>query len=138
MPDLAATVVALFGIFIVVACVWGLASPERLFASALGLLNSKVVYWVTIGPRLILGIALLLAAHVSWTPTVFQILAVITLLGAVAIPFIGSSRILQIIRWVQDLPTVLVRVWLVFGLLFGGYLIYAAKLWRESGVNSVL
>ncbi len=138
MPELAATIVALFGVFIVVASVWGLVVPERLFASALKLLNSKAVYLVTIGPRLVLGAALLLAARISWTPTIFQIIAVITLLGAVVIPFIGADRILTIIHWVQGLPSVLVRIWLAFGMLFGGYLVYAAKLWRESGVNSVL
>ena len=74
--------------------------------------------------RLVLGVALMVAASASRFPLAFLILGGLTIFAAVGLPFFGQARILGLIDWFERLPDALTRAWLLFGTGFGAFLIY--------------
>ena len=74
--------------------------------------------------RLVMGAALIVAAPVSRFPVVFELLGWIAIAAAVAIIFIGRERIAALIAWFVRRSAWLIRLWLLFGMIFGGFLIY--------------
>ena len=79
------------------------------------------------GIRLALGLALLLVAEHSALPSAFTIFGWIMLAAAVAIPFIGTPRIQALIDWMETLPTVAVRAWVLVGIAFGVFLLLGVR-----------
>ena len=71
-----------------------------------------------------MGAALIVAAPVSKFPVVFEILGWIAIAAAVAIIFIGRERVAAIAAWFVRCPASLIRLWLLVGIAFGGFLIY--------------
>lgn len=76
-----------------------------------------------VGIRLVLGVALLLVAEASAFPSAFTIFGWIAIVVAVALPFIGMARIKSLIDWMETLPDIAIRLWLVVGIAFGGFLL---------------
>ncbi len=74
--------------------------------------------------RLLMGAALIVAAPVSNFPVVFEVLGWIAIVAAVALILIGRERMAALIAWFVRRPTWLMRLWLLFGMAFGGFLIY--------------
>ena len=73
---------------------------------------------------MLLGAALIVAAPVSKFPLVFEILVWIAIVAAVAVIFIGRERIAAIAVWFVRRSVWLIRLWLLVGMAFGGFLIY--------------
>ena len=125
MVDTASAIVAIFGFLIFAACCWGIATPTGVLRTVEGMMASGVGMLIAIGVRLILGVALIVAAPGSWTPTLFYVVGGLTLFTAIALPFIGRQRVAKLVEWLQTWPVYVVRCWLMFGAAFSVYLIYA-------------
>ena len=115
--------IALFGVLIILGSGYGLADPQGLirlvekFSGVGGYIFAIVV-------RVILGVAALLAAESSLLPVFLQIFGGLALLAAVGLLVIGRPRFEQLIRWVASFSAALLRLWLIFGMLFGVALIW--------------
>jgi hypothetical protein len=83
---------------------------------------------LAIGVRFTLGVALLVAAPESLTPKVFFVFGYLSLIASIALPLIGSQKVIQLVQWIQKWQVYTVRSWLVFGAAFDAYLIYAIVL----------
>ena len=125
MVSIASAIVAIFGFLILVASCWGIVTPTRLLGMVEGIMDSGSGMFVAIGVRVILGVALIVAAQDSLTPRLFLVIGCLSLFAAIALPFIGRKNVAKLIRWLRRWPVYVVQGWLVFGAAFGAYLIYA-------------
>ena len=87
-------------------------------------MDSSFGMFVAIGVRVILGVALIVAAPDSLTPRLFLVIGCLSLLAAIALPFIGRKNVAKLLRRLRRWPVYVVQGWLVFGAAFGAYLIY--------------
>jgi len=119
-------VVVLFGAVIVALSLWGLVVPARVLAMVGSVMSMARGMWIAVGARVVLGVALILAAPQSMFPTVFAALGWIALVAAVVLPLVGRARVAALLTWLERMPSPLVRLWLVVGVVFGAVLIYGA------------
>ena len=64
-------------------------------------------------------------APASIFPIAFQVLGSIAIVAAVALAVAGRERIRRfIVWWSERFSTSIVRLWLLFGLAFGAFLVY--------------
>ena len=127
MTTFAAGFIVLFGLLIVSTCLWSLFKPRWLFEFARPMLEQGWLMFLAVGIRLVLGIALLLVAEASAFPLAFEILGWATIAAAVALPFIGMTRVKTLIDWVETLPTIAIRLWVVVGIALGGFLLLGVR-----------
>jgi len=118
--------IAAAGAAICGACVFGLCCPKTLVDRVKRLFDQRSGMGFAIGARLVLGVLLLLAASASRFPLTFEVLGWLTLAGAVAVPVIGRKRISKLLEWIGDKPAIAMRLWLLFGFAFGGFLVFGA------------
>ena len=105
-------------------CVWGVFWPSKLTGMVRGVMNHVSGIYFAVIVRLLMGLSLIIAAPPSRFPVIFELLGWITIIAAVVLPLIGRERIVRLIAWFEGSSRVLGRAWLVFGLAFGGFLIY--------------
>lgn len=117
-------VVLILGIVIGTLSAWGIYAPEKIIEFVKGALNRDLGIHVAVIVRVLLGVALILAAEESRFPVVFQALGWIAIFAAVIIAFLGRERLRRVIAWFDRFSPTLVRVWLLLGIAFGGFLIY--------------
>ena len=124
MTAAAQIVVAIFGLLISLASLWGIFATAPLLAAVRGVMDKPWGMPFAILVRIALGVALLLAASASKFPVLFNWLGVLTLIAAVALPVIGRARMLSLLEWFQSRPPLVIRLWLVCGMLFGVFMLY--------------
>jgi hypothetical protein len=117
--------VLLFGVLIAAIGLYGLAQPmglidqlQKLWATGAGLITAVLV-------RLAMGVLLLLTAPEALHPHVFQVLGLIAIVAAVALPFVGNERLGRMIAWWGDQSPALIRVQGAVAFGFGAYMVYA-------------
>jgi len=120
----AAVFIVLFGLMIVSTCLWAFFRPQWLFDLAKPMLEQDWLMFLAVGIRVALGIALLLVAKDSAFPLAFNILGWFAIVAAVALPFIGMARIKALIDWIETLPTIAIRLWVLVGIALGGFLLF--------------
>ena len=98
--------------------------PNRLIALVTGSMNRGSGLYVGIGSRVVLGVALIVAAPPARFPTLFAVLGWISIAAAIALPLFCRARLRALLGWFERMPTTLVRLWLVFGVVFGAFLLY--------------
>ncbi len=116
--------VALFGLFLVALGITGTRSPQRVLALVTRVQSQMGLYFIA-GVRLLLGIALLLAAPTSRAPLYLQILGALSIVSGSITPFFGVRRFEAILEWWRARPPRIVRLWSLFVILFGASLIWA-------------
>ena len=119
------SIVALFGITIIVMCAYGSADPPGLLR-LVGRFSNRSGFMFAIAVRLVLGTVALLAAPESRAPALLNVIGVIALLAALVLPAMGLARYQRLIAWVSGFGAAALRTWLVFGLLFGVALVWAS------------
>lgn len=122
--DVARLVVLIFGIVIAVLSIWGIYAPRRLIQIVKGVMEHDLGIHFAVLVRLVMGAALILVAAGTRFPGVFAVLGWITIVAAVALPIVGKDRLRRFIAWFDRSSPGLVRLWLIFGITFGGFLIY--------------
>ena len=117
--------VLLFGVLMAAIGLYGLARP-------MGMIDQIQKFWETgagvitaVLVRLTMGVLLLLTAREALHPHVFQVLGLIAIAAAVAIPFIGNERLGRLIAWWSDQSPALIRVSATLSFGFGAYIVYA-------------
>ena len=118
------SIVFLNGVLVSVLSVWGCFVPVRLTKLVMRVVDQDWGIYFAVVVRLLMGAALIVAAPVSKFPVVFEVLGWIAIVAAVALILIGRERMAALIAWFVRRPTWLMRLWLLFGMAFGGFLIY--------------
>lgn len=118
------TIIALFGLLVCLGCIVGIAAtPVFMRIMDMAMARPGILY-LAVGIRLLLGVALIVAAPDSLFPVLFRIVGVVAILAALALPIMGIERIRRLVGWFAALPPLALRLWLVFGFAFGAFLIY--------------
>ncbi len=118
------SIVFLIGLLVCVLSVWGCFVPDRLTKLVMRVVDQDWGIYFAVVVRLLMGAALIVAAPVSKFPVVFEVLGWIAIVAAVALIFIGRERMAALIAWFVRRSAWLIRLWLLFGMAFGGFLIY--------------
>ena len=103
----------------------GLVSPARQVAFV-SRWESSAGLWASAGIRLVFGLALWFVAPASRTPVVFQGLAVLSVVAALLLPFLGVARFTSILSWWRRQPPAFIRTWSVMAVAFGGFILWSA------------
>ena len=116
--------VALFGIFVIVLGVTGIASPPRLLSFVSRWQSQSGLYFAA-GIRIFLGAALIFAAADSRAPLYLQVFGGVALLAGVATPLFGLRRFEALLGWWRERPPAIVRLWCLFVILIGLSFVWA-------------
>jgi hypothetical protein len=119
-----AVIVAVVSIFVVGMGVFGLVSPTGMAAFVLSW-RSKTGLWTASIGRLIIGLALWIAAPTSRAPVVLQVLAVLSVVSALVLPLLGISRFESILSWWSRQPPAFIRLWSALALALGAFLLWS-------------
>ena len=128
-----AIVLLVLGILIVALSSWGVLAPQGLVRFVRTFMDRPVSMVVAVGVRIVLAVVLWLTASVSKTPLVFQVLAGLSLLGALAIALAGAKRVSRLMARVAAWPPLAIRLQCLLGVAFGAFLIWSiAQIWGVS------
>lgn len=118
-------IVGAFGIVIAGLSIWGIVVPDRLIEIVKGAMAQRWGMRVAVGARFVLGFALIGAASAAMFPAVFRVLGWVAIAAAIALPVLGRKFIGTLLGSLEAWPTLAVRAWLLVGVAFGGFLLYA-------------
>jgi hypothetical protein len=119
--------ILVFGTLMAVAGIVLLLRPSVLFDLLRKNLDSPVLYALAVFVRVVLGIALVVAAPSSQFPLALAILGWVAIAAAIFIGAMGRARFSKLMTWVLSLTTSWGRVSGFFAILFGGFLVYAVQ-----------
>jgi hypothetical protein len=103
---------------------WGVLVPARLAAFAERFGSGRGLWFAAV-IRLVFGLALWFAAPASRAPLLLQVLAVLALVAAVVIPFMGVDRFKRLIDWWTSLSPLSMRFTSLFAVAFGAVVLWA-------------
>lgn len=127
-----AIALAIFSLVIVLLSAYGAFRPSVLTSFVRGFMAGPGL-WVAVVARLILALLLWFSAPLSHTPVTFQVLAIIALIAAIALPIIGTQRILKLLDWVVSWRQSVIRLWSLLGVGFGGFLLWSiSPIWSSA------
>ena len=113
------------GVTIIVLAGWGIFAPEKLMTFVTSAMDKSWGIYIAVIVRLVLGAALIIVAPASQFPIVFQALGVIAIVAAIALLLMGRERMRRVIAWFSErFSAPILRLWLLFGVAFGGFLVY--------------
>jgi hypothetical protein len=102
----------------------GMVSPIKLL-NIVRHFQSPAGIYAAAALRIILGVALFLAAPTSRAPGVVRILGIIIFVAGLITPLFGLERFRKILDWWSARETIFMRIWAGFALAFGLLLAYA-------------
>lgn len=117
-------IVLALGAIVCALSAWGLFAPDKILKLVNGALQKDWGIHVAVLARLLLGAALIIAAPQSRFPLIFEILGWIAVVAAVVILFMGRGRLRKFVAWFERFSPAMIRVWLLFGIAFGAFLVY--------------
>ena len=125
MTDILQIVLIVFAGVIGLLCAVGVISPAALMGLVRRAWNRRSGMYGAVVGRLVLGALLIFLAPSSRFPGAFQVLGGIAVVAAVVIAVMGRNRVDGLIEGFASFSPVILRVWLLFGLAFAGFLIYS-------------
>jgi len=118
-------IVLLIGVTVGALSVWGMFAPDKLMMLVASALDKRSGIYIAVVVRLVMGVALINVAPASLFPTVFQVLGWIAIVAAVGVAIAGRERLRRLIAWWSErLHVSVTRLWLLFGIAFGAFLVY--------------
>ena len=117
-------IILIFAVAIFVICVLSIYSPNKLIKVVKTAWDKDWGIYAGVIVRLFLGASLILAAAGTRFPVVFKILGEVSIVAALVLAIVGRDRISRLMAWFEHLPSAIIRLWLMFGLAFSGFLIY--------------
>ncbi len=117
-------IVVVLGISVCVLAAWGIYTPARLVKLVSGVMDQGSGIYIAVIVRLLLGVALIIVAPDSRFPAAFQVLGLVAIFAAAVVAFMGRNRVRRLVGWFERFSPAVVRLWLLFGMAFGGVLIY--------------
>ena len=118
-------IVLALGIMVCALSLWGSYAPGKLLKLVNGAMEKDWGIQVAVVARLLLGMALIVSAPDSRFPLTFEILGWFAIVAAVIILFLGRERLRKFLGWFEHFSHAAIRLWLLFGIAFGAFLIYA-------------
>jgi len=122
------TVISVFGLFIAVVGLWGFILPKSFMDVMQQFVRSPKGLYFIFGFRLLLGSLLLIAAPLSFYSTLFYVVGVLTLFGALVTVLLGPDSIERYMKWWGQRPTICLRVLMLMAWLLGVVLVYVSSL----------
>lgn len=119
-----ALVAFVLSLFVAVLGAIGVVSPTRLLAVVRRFETSAGLY-AAAGLRLVLGVALFLAAPTSRAPEAVRILGVLIFVSGLITPLFGLARFRRLLDWWSARGPAFMRAWAGLALIFGLWLAYA-------------
>lgn len=119
-----ALVVALAAFYFAWLGILGLASPAQLI-EFISHWQSRTGLWLAAIVRLLFGLALWGAAPQSRATVALQILAVLSVLGAVAVPLLGAPRFTALLSWWAGHSARVMRAWSILPVALGMFILWA-------------
>ncbi len=121
-------VVLVAGISLCMFAAWGIYAPKKLLQSVKGMMDADWGIYFAVIVRLMLGVALIITAPGSRFPLVFQIVGWVAIIAGVAAAFIGRERLRRFTNWwFERFSPSGIRLWVLFAMAFGGFLIYGVS-----------
>ena len=117
--------------FVAIIGAIGLIRPEALVGIARHFETPAGLY-AAAGLRILLGIALLLAAPTSRAPGVIRVVGAVVLVAGFVTPFFGPERARAIVEWLSSQGSFVMRAWAGFALALGCFLVWALLPKRTS------
>ena len=118
-------IVLVIGATVIVLSAWGMLAPAKLVTMVTSAMDKPWGIYVAVVVRLLLGAALIIVAPASLFPVAFQVLGAIAIIAAVGLVVMGRERIRRLIAWwTEKMSAPMIRLWLLFGMAFGGFLVY--------------
>ncbi len=117
---------AILSVILIVMSLYGAVAPDKLTTLVRGFMTRDGV-WFAVAFRVLLALLLWFSAPVSHTPMTFKALALLAFVAAIALPCIGSQRLLRIIDYVASWPPLAIRFQCLLGAAFGGFLLWSAS-----------
>jgi hypothetical protein len=114
----------LFSLLVAAVGALGLASPPRLLGFVRRF-ESPAGLYAAAGFRILMGLALLLAASGSRAPTAVAVLGIVILGAGIATPLVGLERFRNLLAWWAGRSPGFMRAWAGVALAFGLWLAYA-------------
>lgn len=102
----------------------GVISPYRLLAFVRRFETPAGLYAAAIF-RLVLGLALMLAAPASRAPAIISALGIIIFIAGLAAPLIGVERLRRLFAWWSRQMAAFMRAWAGLALVLGLFIAYA-------------
>ena len=116
------------GVTIIVLAGWGIFVPEKLMTFVTSAMDKSWGIYIAVIVRLVMGSALIIVAPASLFPIVFQVLGVIAIVAAIAVLLMGRERMRRFLAWFSErFSAPIIRLWLLFGVAFGGFLVYGVS-----------
>ena len=112
------------GAFVMLVGVWGVLAPSRMvdFGKRFGT-KGGLIFAVVI--RVIIGLALWFAAPSSRAPLLLQVLGVLAVVAAVALPLMGLERFKALLLWWTKLSPATQRLNSLLAVAFGAAILWA-------------
>ena len=117
--------IAIFGIMIIASSAWGVVAPKTLAKMVMNVMNRPWGLYFAVVVRIGLGLLFVLAADETRFPGAFRFLGYLMLIAAALIPLIGRKRLSRLMEWLHAKPPFVLRIWLIFGIVFGAFVVYA-------------
>lgn len=117
--------IVLLGILLGLLGAIGLFSPDSLIRVVTRFWMHPRGLFLAMVLRLIFGIIMITAAPQTRAPLTIEIIGVLSIAGAVALPLIGFQRMQRLIGWWTSRSASTLRCWALIALFFGLFLIYA-------------
>ena len=118
-------IVLAFGVMVCALSLWGSYTPGKLLMFVNGAIEKDWGIHLAVIARLLLGAALIISAPDSRFPLTFEILGWIAIAAAVIVLLLGRERLRNFLGWFERFSRTAIRLWLLFGVAFGAFLIYA-------------
>jgi hypothetical protein len=88
--------------------------------------ENKCGIYAAVIVRIALGTLLIFVAPDTKFPVFFKALGTVSIVAAVVLPWVGKDRISALMAWFERLPASGIRLYLLFGMAFGAFLVYGA------------
>lgn len=119
--------ISIFAVLIMLLCVWGFVTPKSMMKWVLEIWRRPSTIYFAIAIRIGLGILFLVVADQTRFPEIFRFLGYLMIAAAALIAMLGRKRLDVFVKWWVDGSPALARLWLVLGLIFGWFLLYAVN-----------
>ncbi len=115
---------AIFSVLIIAMSIYGVVQPLKLTSLARRFMISPGV-WGAVAIRVLLAGLLWFTAPISHTPLTFKVLALLTLLAAIALPIVGAARLMKFIDYLAFWPPIAIRIQCLLGVALGAFLLWS-------------
>lgn len=108
--------------------IWGFLAPQKLMQWVKDTMDANWGFWFAILVRVMLGVTLLVVAPTSKFPAALLVIGWLAIAAAIGVVLMGRGRLRKFVQWFLDgFSPALIRVWMLFALAFGGFLIYGVS-----------